>query len=78
MMILIRMTIFKSSISSSLQFKKVRRELTTLQSILADQIESHGKFVFKEGSVVIPGQVSLQTDYFSLQLASTFAGEILF
>ena len=51
------------------------RELTTLQSIIANQIESQGKFVFKEGSVVIPGQVSYQTDYFSLQLASTFAGE---
>ena len=51
------------------------RELTTLQSIIANQIESQGKFIFKEGSVVIPGQVSLERDYFSLQLASTFAGE---
>jgi hypothetical protein len=51
------------------------RELTTLQSILTDQIESHGKFVFKEGSQVIPGQASFSESYFSLQLASTFAGE---
>ena len=51
------------------------RELTTLQSILADQIESHGKFVFREGSQVIPGQASFSKSYFSLQLASTFAGE---
>ena len=28
------------------------RELTTLQSILADQIESQGKFIFKEGAEV--------------------------
>ena len=51
------------------------RELTTLQSILQDQIESQGKFVFKEGSVVIPGQVTYQNEYPSLQLASTFGGE---
>ena len=51
------------------------RELTTLQSILQDQIESQGKFTFKEGSVVIPGQVSYSTAYASLKLASTFAGE---
>ena len=51
------------------------RELTTLQSILQDQIESQGKFVFKEGSVVIPGQVTYQHEYPSLQLASTFGGE---
>ena len=42
------------------------RELTTLQSIIANQIESQGKFIFKEGSVVIPGQVSLEKDYFSV------------
>ena len=51
------------------------RELTTLQSILQDQISSHGKFVFREGSQVIPGQASFSKSYFSLQLASTFAGE---
>ena len=30
------------------------RELTTLQSMLQDQIENFGSHVFKEGSVVIP------------------------
>ena len=74
MMILIRMTIFKKFYFVG-NFAVQARELTTLQSILADQIESQGKFVFKEGSVVIPGQVSLQDEYQSLQLASTFAGE---
>ena len=39
------------------------RELTTLQSILQDQIEAQGSFIFKEGSVVIPGQVSFQKEY---------------
>ena len=51
------------------------RELTTLQSILQDQIESQGKHIFKEGSMVIPGQISYNNAYYSLQLASTFGGE---
>ena len=32
------------------------RELTTLQSILQSQIERHGKHMFKEGTMVIPGK----------------------
>ena len=51
------------------------RELTTLQSILQDQIETHGKHMFKEGTVIIPGQVSLSDYYTNVQLASTFGGE---
>ena len=51
------------------------RELTTLQSILQDQIESQGKHMFKEGTVIIPGQASYSAAYYSLQLASTFGGE---
>ena len=51
------------------------RELTTLQSILQNQIERHGRHTFKEGSVVIPGQVSYSDAYYSLKLENTFAGE---
>jgi len=51
------------------------RELTTLQSILQDQIETHGKHMFKEGTVIIPGQTSLSDYYTNVQLASTFGGE---
>ena len=51
------------------------RELTTLQSILQDQIASQGKHIFKEGTVVIPGQISLSNYYTSVQLATTFGGE---
>ena len=51
------------------------RELTTLQSILQNQIERHGSHMFKEGSVVIPGQVSYSDSYFSVKLQSTFADE---
>jgi hypothetical protein len=51
------------------------RELTTLQSILQDQIESQGSHIFKEGTVVIPGQISYSDNYTTVQLASTFGGE---
>jgi len=51
------------------------RELTTLQSILQNQIEEHGSHMFKDGSVVIPGQVSYSDAYYSLALESTFGGE---
>ena len=51
------------------------RELTQLQSALQNQIEKHGQHVFKEGAMVIPGQIFFSTDHYSLKLASTFAGE---
>ena len=51
------------------------RELTTLQSILQDQIGTQGKHIFKEGTVVIPGQVSYSSYYTSVRLATTFGGE---
>jgi len=51
------------------------RELTQLQSALQNQISRHGEHIFKEGAMVIPGQISLMTSYYSLKLASTYAGE---
>ena len=51
------------------------RELTTLQSILQNQVERHGSHIFKEGTVVIPGQVSYSTAFNTLQLSTTFANE---
>ena len=51
------------------------RELTTLQSILQNQVERHGSHIFKEGTVVIPGQVSYSTNFNTLQLSTTFANE---
>ena len=53
------------------------RELTTLQSILQNQIERHGKHMFREGTVVIPGQASYSNKVATVQLASTFAGETI-
>lgn len=38
------------------------RELTQMQSILQNQIKTHGDAVFKQGAMVIPGQASIQTD----------------
>jgi hypothetical protein len=50
------------------------RELTTLQSILQDQIESFGKHFFKEGSVVIPGSLTYDNNYHAVKIESTFFG----
>ena len=50
------------------------RELTTLQSILQDQVEKVGKHFFKEGSVVIPGQIAYDSDYFYVQIDPSHLG----
>jgi hypothetical protein len=44
------------------------RELTTLQSILQNQIESFGSHIFKEGSMVIPGNINYDSEYYSIRL----------
>ena len=51
------------------------RELTQIQSILQDQIEKHGNHVFKDGAIVIPGQVTFSNQYQSVRLNTTFNGE---
>ena len=53
------------------------RELTQLQSILQNQVERHGSHMFKEGAIVIPGQLSYSDTFTTLQLASTFASETI-
>lgn len=47
------------------------RELTQLQTILQEQIRRHGDHIFKEGSMVIPGQISfdLELSFIKLQFA---------
>jgi hypothetical protein len=50
------------------------RELTGLQSILQNQIEQFGNHLFKEGSVVIPGQVSYIDNYYAVELQSEYLG----
>ena len=50
------------------------RELTQLQTILQNQIEQFGQHFFKEGSMVIPGQIGYDNQYFAIQLEDTFLG----
>jgi len=50
------------------------RELTTLQSILQNQIEKFGQHVFKDGSVVIPGQVGYDLQYNAVLLQPLVSG----
>ncbi|NBU81583.1 MAG: DUF4815 domain-containing protein, partial [Flavobacteriaceae bacterium] len=50
------------------------RELTTLQSILQNQIESFGNHVFKNGSVVVPGNVTYDSQFYAVKLNSTHLG----
>ena len=45
------------------------RELTTLQSIMQNQIEQFGKHMFKEGSVVIPGGITFDDQYSAVKLS---------
>ena len=50
------------------------RELTSLQSILQNQVESFGSHMFKEGSMVIPGGISYDSEYYSIKLNSEHLG----
>ena len=50
------------------------RELTTLQSILQNQVESFGSHIFKEGSMVIPGNVNYDNQYYSVKLNADHLG----
>ena len=50
------------------------RELTGLQSILQNQVESFGSHIFKEGSMVIPGNVDYDPTYFSSKINSEHLG----
>ena len=44
------------------------RELTTLQSILQNQLESFGTHMFKDGSMVIPGNIAYDPDYYAIKI----------
>jgi hypothetical protein len=50
------------------------RELTSLQSILQNQIEKFGQHFFKEGAKVIPGNTGYNAIYYCVQLQNTFLG----
>lgn len=46
------------------------RELTTLQSVLQTQLENFGRNVFKQGDLVVPGEVGLNTRLNYVKLSS--------
>lgn len=48
------------------------RELSQLQSILQDQISKFGSHIFKEGSMVIPGESSINVGYPFIKLEQQF------
>ena len=48
------------------------RELTTLQSILQNQVEKFGRHFFKEGSQVIPGGTFYDPSYFAVKIDPNF------
>lgn len=50
------------------------RELTSLQSILQNQIEQFGNHFFKEGAKVIPGQLTYIGNFYAVELNDTFSG----
>jgi hypothetical protein len=50
------------------------RELNNIQSILQNQIENFGDHIFKEGSVVIPGQTTYIKNFNCIEINSFFGG----
>ena len=50
------------------------RELNSLQSILQNQVEQFGNHIFKEGSVVIPGQLSIGNPFHAVEIEPQFNG----
>ena len=50
------------------------RELTSLQSILQNQVEKFGQHFFKEGAKVIPGNTTYSTNYECVVLENTYLG----
>jgi len=50
------------------------RELTGLQSILQNQIESFGSHIFKEGSMVIPGGVTCDNAFTTIKVNNDHLG----
>ena len=50
------------------------RELTGLQSILQNQVSKFGEHFFKEGSSVIPGQLSYFSNFYCIQVEENFLG----
>lgn len=52
------------------------RELTQSQTIIQNQIERLGDHMFKQGAMVIPGQISIDTNYTAVKLTSKSAASL--
>ena len=50
------------------------RELTTLQSMLQNQVEQFGNHFFKEGAKVIPGNLMYIQDFYAVEIESDYLG----
>jgi len=50
------------------------RELTSLQSILQNQVENFGNNIFKEGTKVIPGDLTYIQNFYGVQIEPEFIG----
>ena len=50
------------------------RELTSIQSLLQNQIENFGSHLFKEGSVVVPGSITYDGQFYAVKLNQTNSG----
>jgi hypothetical protein len=53
------------------------RELTQMQTILQNQISRFGDHVFKEGSLVIPGAIGIDTKIGYVKLQSSYSGVLV-
>jgi hypothetical protein len=50
------------------------RELTQLQTILQQQIKRHGDHMFKNGAMIIPGQISYDSNTAYVKVGATISG----
>jgi len=50
------------------------RELTQMRSILQKQIQRHGDNIFKQGAMVLPGQISIDTNAQYVKLQPLYNG----
>lgn len=53
------------------------RELTQIQSILQNQIKQQGDHFFKQGAMVIPGQISVDNNYNYVKLQTLYGSTVI-
>jgi hypothetical protein len=53
------------------------RELTQLQTILQKQIAYHGSHIFKQGSMVVPGEINLDKKYSYVKLQTYYNSDVI-